>query len=436
MYCWIVNYCRVAIVLNTSGDRSSTESRIPIIALLAANIISDIGNILTMLAIPWFVLVTTGSASRAGITVAVGAAPIILAGVFGGPIVDRLGYRRASIVADLASGATVLLIPLLYSTVGLEFWQLLVLVFLGALLDLPGHTARYALLPELVERSAVDLERANAGYAIAVRIAGLAGPPLGGLLIVAIGASNLLWFDAATFAMSALIVGLLVPNVTAMPAATDDEPARSYLQDMREGFAFLQRDSVLFWLVVITALGNLLAEPLYGIILPVYAREVFGSAFDLGIIFAALAAGSLAGNGMYLLIGKRFSRRAIILTGFSIRALSFWPLIFIPSLWVIVACIFVNSLFLEPVNPLVMTIRQERVPAGMRGRVFGASMALGAGLRPLGLFVYGLLLDSAGLETTLLIFAAVNLIVPLAIIAAPGLRDIRRPEAAQPGTAG
>lgn len=431
-----MNYCRVAIVLNASGDRSSTKSRIPIIALLAANIISDVGNILTMLAIPWFVLVTTGSASRAGITVAVGAAPIILAGVFGGPIVDRLGYRRASIVADLASGLTVLLIPLLYSTVGLEFWQLLVLVFLGALLDLPGHTARYALLPELVERSAVDLERANAGYAIAVRIAGLAGPPLGGLLIVAIGASNLLWFDAATFAISALIVGLLVPAVTTSPAAADDEPARSYLQDMREGFAFLKRDSVLFWIVVITALGNLLAEPLYGIILPVYAREVFGSAFDLGIIFAALAAGSLAGNGMYLLIGKRFSRRAIILTGFSIRALSFWPLIFIPSLWVIVACIFVNSLFLEPVNPLVMTIRQERVPAGMRGRVFGASMALGAGLRPLGLFVYGLLLEGAGLETTLLIFAAVNLIVPLAIIAAPGLRDIRRPEAAQPGTAG
>lgn len=421
--------------MDTPSDRSSTESRVPIIALLAANIISDIGNILTMLAIPWFVLVTTGSASRAGITVAVGAAPFILAGIFGGVIVDRLGYRRASIIADLASGATVLLIPLLYSTVGLEFWQLLVLVFLGALLDLPGLTARHALLPELAERCAVDLERANAGFAIAVRIAGLVGPPVGGLLIVAVGASNLLWFDAATFAISALLVGLLVPTINATPPSDEEVAPGRYLQDMREGFAFLKRDGVLLWLVVITALGNLLAEPVYGIILPVYAREVFGNAFDLGVIFAALAAGSLAGNGMYLLIGKRFSRRAIILMGFSVRALSFWPFIFMPSLWVIVACIFVNALFLEPVNPLTMTIRQERIPAGMRGRVFGASMALGAGMRPLGLFGYGLLLDGAGLETTLLLCAAVNLIVPLAIIAAPGLRDMRRPVAEQPGTA-
>lgn len=120
---------------------------LPVYVLLVANLISRIGNQFTLLAIPWFVLETTGSASSAGITVAVGVLPYVLAGVFGGPIVDRLGYRLSSIVSDVASGITVALIPLLHVTAGLAIWQLLLLVFRGALLDSPGASARRSLFP-------------------------------------------------------------------------------------------------------------------------------------------------------------------------------------------------------------------------------------------------------------------------------------------------
>ena len=105
-------------------------TRRPVYALLAANTISQIGNAFTFMAIPWFVLATTDSAGMAGVTVATGTLPVVIAGIFGGAVVDRLGYRRTSVISDLASGVTVLLIPLLYQTVGLAFWQLLALVFL------------------------------------------------------------------------------------------------------------------------------------------------------------------------------------------------------------------------------------------------------------------------------------------------------------------
>ena len=89
--------------------------------LLAANSISQIGNQFSLLAIPWFVLAipwfvlaTTGSASQTGITVAVGVVPMILVGIFGGAIVDRLGYKTSSPVSDILSGLSVLLIPFLY----------------------------------------------------------------------------------------------------------------------------------------------------------------------------------------------------------------------------------------------------------------------------------------------------------------------------------
>src|SRR6266540_7286317 len=123
------------------------KNLIPLYSLFIANAISLVGSVFSLIAIPWFVLQTTGSATQTGITGFFNVLPVVLAGFFGGTLVDRLGYKRTSIIADIASGITTALIPLLYFTIGFEFWQLMVLVFLGALLDTPGSTARSALVP-------------------------------------------------------------------------------------------------------------------------------------------------------------------------------------------------------------------------------------------------------------------------------------------------
>ncbi|MGH2559971.1 MAG: MFS transporter [Thermomicrobiales bacterium] len=405
---------------------STHGTRRPIYALLAANTISQIGNSLTFMAIPWFVLATTGSASRAGVTVAMGTVPMIIAGVFGGAVVDRLGYRRASILSDLASGISVLLIPLLYQTIGLAFWQLLVLVFAGSILDAPGMLARRSLFPDLVEDAGGQLERANAAYSVTRRIAGLLSPPLAGILIATLGASSVLWIDAATFAMSAGIVGLAIPSVSHERDPSAASGLSRYLREVRDGFEFVRRDRLLFWIVTTFSLGSLLAEPLYAIVLPVYAREEFGSAVDLGFIFAALGAGSLVGNGVYALLGPRLPRSLFFIGGFAVRALTFWVLIAMPSWWVVAGAIFVEAVIFEPINPLTMTIEHERVPAGMRGRVFGVRMALGFGTLPLGILVYGYLLEGIGLHDTLIVLALVNAALPLAMLAMPALRAMNR----------
>ena len=124
-------------------------NRAPITGLLAANIVSLIGSMLTLIALPWFVLQTTGSAAKTGLTGFFVALPFLITGIFGGTVVDRLGFKRSSVIADIVSGIGIALVPLLYYTVGLAFWQLLALVFLGNLLAVPGLTARRALLPEL-----------------------------------------------------------------------------------------------------------------------------------------------------------------------------------------------------------------------------------------------------------------------------------------------
>src|SRR5690348_7670947 len=173
------------------------HSAVPFYALLTANAISSTGNVFSNIAIPWFVLQTTGSATQTGITGFFTILPVVVAGLLGGVLIDRLGYKRTSVIADLASGVTTALIPLLYFTIGLEFWQLLTLVFLGALLDTPGTTARDSMLPELCEQAGMAIDRAASITHVIERSARLVGAPLAGLLIGFIGTANVLWLDAA-----------------------------------------------------------------------------------------------------------------------------------------------------------------------------------------------------------------------------------------------
>jgi macrolide resistance protein len=98
--------------------------RAPLYALFVADSISLVGNVIAQVAIPWFVLETTGSPAWTGVAVFFNFLPIMLAGLFGGVVVDRLGFRTTSVVADLGSAAAVAAIPLLHRPVSaFEFFN-------------------------------------------------------------------------------------------------------------------------------------------------------------------------------------------------------------------------------------------------------------------------------------------------------------------------
>lgn len=91
---------------------AARPSRSPLFALLAANAVSLVGSGLTAVALPWFVLQTTGSAARTGLVAAAAVLPAFAAGVFGGALVDRLGFRRVAVAAQLV-GVALLFVPAL-----------------------------------------------------------------------------------------------------------------------------------------------------------------------------------------------------------------------------------------------------------------------------------------------------------------------------------
>lgn len=391
---------------------------LPIYALMTANAISYIGNRLTSIAVPWFVLQTTDSAAKTGITAAVTVIPTILAGIFGGALVDRLGFKRMSIASDMASGVAVAMIPLLHVTVGIAFWQLLVLMFLSALLDVPGGTARQSMVPDLAAAGGMTLERANSAFASVDRASQLAAPLVAGFLIAIVGAANVLWIDAATFAASAGVVAVAIPG---MWSVTKTE---GYFRELAAGFRFLAANPLLLSLLAIASMLNFTLNPLIRVVLPVYAREEFESAAQLGLLIGSNAVGLLIGVVLYGAVGDQFSRRWIYLGSFAVAPIPLIILASTPGLIISLLALGVLGMLFGPGSPIFFTVFHERVPERMRGRIFGLIGASVWLILPVGMLVAGAFIEWFGLRTMLLIDAMVLFMVSLSMIMNPALRDM------------
>jgi MFS family permease len=416
------------------------------------------GNAMATIAIPWFVLETTGSTTDTALSGAAGAIPIVIAAVIGGVWVDRVGHRQASIYSDIASGITIALIPILYLLGWLSFPVLLGLIFFGALLDAPGVAARGALVPDLAGLAGWRLEMVNSIHEVIESGSGLVGPLLGGLLIAALSAGNVLLVDALTFGLSALVVALLVPRVlesgkqnaeTATHPLTpsqegehDTESVVSASRVLRPDIETINEDSLPVWqafhagVVYVWADGplraifgsavllNFLLAPVFGLLLPVYMQEVAQSSVGLGAVIAAFGGGSVLGAIVYGAWGHRWSRRVTFLVGVVAIGLGVVGVGLLLPIPYMVGSFFLAGLIAGPNGPLINTITQERTPAKMRGRVLSIVNAMCFAGGPAGFLVAGLLLSVIGLQATFLAAGALFAITGLVLAFDNGLKEL------------
>src|SRR3954451_16472513 len=90
-------------------------------AILAAELVSLTGSAMTFIALPWFVLVTTGSTAKMAWVLAAEMLPIGLLGIPAGSLVQRLGAKRTMLLSDAARGPLLALVPILHWTGPLDF---------------------------------------------------------------------------------------------------------------------------------------------------------------------------------------------------------------------------------------------------------------------------------------------------------------------------
>jgi MFS family permease len=412
-----------------SAEPVEQPQRTPFYALLVSYAMVYFSLMIAMVAVPWFVLETTGSAARTGLVAAVQGVPMIFAGIFGGVIVDRVGFKRTAIISDLVAGIAFGMIPLLYYTTGITFWQLLFFVFLRATFDTPGFTARHSMMPDIAERAGIRLERANSIGQTMTQSAILLAPASAGILIGIIGSSTVLWISTGMFLISVITVSLFIPALAPSSQASVQSQTK-YLGKLRGGFSFvLGTKLILALMLTVTAVQFVRANQM--VILPVYGHDLYGSASSFGFMFAATGAGGLITAILFGIWGHRVPRRPIILVGASSLAFMFLLLAATPPYPVILGGMFIAGLMNGPMIPLVFTLIQENTPSDMRGRVFGLYDAAGFSAMVPGRLMAGLMIEWTGLVQTLLIVGGTYIFAIVGMVLNPNLRDLRPPQAAE-----
>jgi MFS family permease len=407
--------------------------RIPLYGWLTAEAISLLGTRVSMIAIPWLVLITTGSATQTGFVAFAEITPMVFFKAFGGPLVDRVGPRRMAITVDLLSFVAVGMIPLLHHSGALTFPLLLGLVAVAGALRGPGDAATTALIPALVERAGVPYERATGLSSAIDRGATMLGAAIAGGLVATTGAANAVAVDAVSFAVCALVLVATTRSLEDRPHASEDAPAdapgTSYVAELRAGWTFLRRDAVLMSLCVMVAVTNLLDLAWSAVLLPVWAHDSGAGVGAVGLVFAVWGGASMLGSVVAAAYGTRLPRFQTYLVAFLITGLPRFVLFAAGApLWMILAMCVIGGASSGFLNPVLGAVTFERIPREMVGRVTALSSALCWSLMPLGGVLGGLLVSGIGLDPAMIAIGLAYFVTTMAPALLPSFREMNRPE--------
>jgi MFS family permease len=357
--------------------------------------------------------------------------PLVVMKVLSGPVIDRVGARRVSITCDLGSVVAVGVIPVLYAADLLSLPLFLLMVAVAGGLRGPGDAAKSAMIPRLVERAKVPMERATGLYSSVERSASLLGAAFAGALVALVGPAQALVVDALSFLVSAAILGLTTRSLAgpASPAASAPAAAAgpAYLTQLREGWDFLRRDPVLVSLTAMIAITNLLDLAWASVIVPVWALDSGLGAGLVGATFAVFAAGSIVGSLVAAAWGERIPRFRTYLIAFLVTGLPrFLVMAFDTPMWLVFTVFVVGGFASGFLNPILGAVFFERIPAHLVGRVSALSTSVCFALMPLGGLLGGLLISDLGLSPALLVLGVGYFAATMAPAVLPSFREMDR----------
>jgi len=391
--------------------------------LFWGSIISNLGDQLTIVALPWLVLKLTGSALALGLVVALMGIPRAVFILLGGAMVDRHSPKCVLMISKIANavllglvsgfvlgvepGATWHLGPALTIVMGPRVILTIICGFafcigLAQAFGIPSGTAMmpHALPPE-------HLQAAN-GMLMGLRqLSMLVGPLLAALLIALAGdgasavadARGLAWafgLDCISFLVSAWTLSRVALRVTARP----EGDKQSVLRSVGTGLRMVWDDVALrlcftYWGIVTLFIGGSMQ-----VALPVLANDTLHGASTLGVLLGASGAGSLLGMAVATVAGKRLrfaSFGAMLLLADAVSGLLLIPVGIVRTTWLAALLLLLLGVLQGFLQITVYTWIQRRVPTHMIGRTMSIFMFIFMGMAPLSAAATGWLLTLAPL---------------------------------------
>jgi len=380
-----------------------------------ARFISNFGNGMGPIALAFGILhLPSGSAKELGFVLGASTVALLCMLPFGGVIADKYGRIKLCAIADIVAGAVLMVqvyyfhlghVPiaaLLFSNIGFGLmWGIFWPAFSGAL---------PALLPES------ELQQGNAINQFIANFALISGTAVGGYLISAFGSTIALFIDAITFIFSGLLV-ISFRHLT--PARV--QAGTSVRADMREGWRVF---SSFPWIVITVAGFSFVVMVWAGaqdVLGPVIALRNFHGAKSWALVITCESIGYVVGSLLAMKIKIRYPMR--FLTSISLTLTLYLLVLSRPEpLAAICVAAFLWGITFDLWGSLWGTAFQRTIPREALSR---ASAFDGMGtmlLRPVGLAVAAPLAGVLGISQTILVFAALTLVVIVVLLAIPAVR--------------
>lgn len=393
--------------------------------LWGAQIISTVGSKVSFLALPLVATVTLQATPlQMGYLSAIGSLPGLLLGLFAGVWIDREKRRPLLIAADIGRGLLLLVIPLAAYFGFLDMPLLYGVIFLTGTLGLLFSISSY--LPSLVPRA--QLVEANSKLAVSSSAAEIAGPTLGGWLVQTLGAPIAMGFDAISFLLSALCLGLIrKPEPVPKPLETQTGVWR----EIGEGLHLILHQPTLRALTMSISTVSFFNAALEAVYLLYMTRNLNLAPSLIGLIFGAGSVGFLLGALLPAYLTSRVSLGGTIISGLFLTAASDFilPLAAGPQLLIVALLISGQICFglgLTLFNVGQMSLRQAVTPDELQGRMNSTINVAVGGAILLGALLGGVLGERIGLRPTLLVAASGELLSVLWLIFSP-VRTLHQP---------
>ena len=396
---------------------------------------SLLGNSVAGVILPLVLLATTGDALAAGTLALICAAPQFLIGLAGGALIDRFNRRDVSVVSDVLSAASVAMLPVVDMVWGLSFGWFVVLGLVGAVGDIPGMTARDALLPAVCERDGKSLQRFMGLTQSLDSLTVIVGPALAALLLGAFGGPNALWFTAA-MSLAAAAITLTIPRSVGNvgPAIAEGREgkagcsrtnlARAVLASLSDGVRILFKGDALLRASMMLTFGIVMVMGSFqGLVLPVHFTAL-GSPELLGFVLSAMSAGMLVSSLAYSALAHRLRRRTWFALSLAGMAAGVVALGLLPGFPLLVGAAVLVGLSAGPASALLGFFVFDRIPAQNRGAALGTQNSLMLVAAPLAVFATSAVVEGMGRGVAGVVLGVAWLAVTLWALCTPSLRDL------------
>ena len=381
----------------------------------AGQAISQVGDFVFYVALPWQVLLLTGSAAVLGEVVAVSFGSQVLFLAVGGVIVDRFPRRTLVVLSDAMQGILAAALAALAFAGLLQVPHLLVFGALFGAAQAFAMPALGAFLPETVPAGVV--QDANSLYQGTRILAFVGGPALGAAIIAVSGTAGAFSFDALTFAVSATLLATARRAAASMPPK---RPRPSLVRQAKEGWRYVARVPWLWVTILLFAFVNAAEAGPRNVVLPTFVSlDLGGGSTGIGLVLSAQGAGSLIGFFLPGFLPRIRQRGLVAYIGTAASGAAIAGLAFTTTLPSVLVLGFLYGLSVAVFSLMWQTAMMEQVREDMRGRVFSVDELGSFVLLPFSFAGMGALAEAVGPRLVFLVggvvvmlCAAVGLLYP------------------------